>query len=178
MMQQPRGSMAAALLLPAILFVVAGCRAASAPSEGASNPASIAPSVAATASPGVAASAGPSESPAPSPSPVRSILQASPPVSPPSSPVDTSAVPPAILAAVLADATTRSGVEVEGIAIVRADATIWPSGALGCPEPGHVYTDALEPGYWIVVDAGGQRLDYRATQRGTVRLCQNPPGPG
>ncbi len=177
-MQQPRGSMAAALLLPAILFAVAGCRAASAPSTGASIPASVAPSIAVTASPGAAASAGAAESPAPSPSPVRSIMQASPPVSPSSSPVDTSAIPPGILDAVLADAAMRSGVGAGAIAIVRADATIWPSGALGCPEPGHVYTDALEPGYWIVVDAGGQRLDYRATQRGTVRLCQNPPGPG
>jgi hypothetical protein len=37
--------------------------------------------------------------------------------------------------------------------VVQAEAVTWPDGALGCPEPGIVYTQALVPGYWVVVEA-------------------------
>ena len=109
----------------------------------------------------------------PSPDPSRSI----PRVSLPPASVDPTAVPGAIVAAVLADAAGRTGVAAAAISFVRAEATTWPSGALGCPEPGHMYTEALVPGYWLVVDAGGQRLDYRATQGGDFKVCAKP-GPG
>ena len=36
------------------------------------------------------------------------------------------------------------------------------------------YTMALVPGYQILVDAGGETLDYHATERGQLVLC--PPG--
>lgn len=116
----------------------------------------------------------PGGSPVPSPTPERSI----PRVSPVAPPVDLTGLPDATVQAVLGDAAARTGVDAAAITFVRAEATTWPDGALGCPEPGHVYTQALVPGYWLVVDAGGQRLDYRATQRGGLKLCTNPPGPG
>ncbi len=56
--------------------------------------------------------------------------------------------------------------------MVSTDATIWNSGALGCPQPGKLYTQALVPGYRIVLEAGGQTLDYRATESGSVKLCE------
>ena len=50
----------------------------------------------------------------------------------------------------------------------------WPSGALGCPEPGMLYTQALVPGYQVILDVGGKKLDYRAGESGAVRLCAGP----
>jgi hypothetical protein len=36
------------------------------------------------------------------------------------------------------------------------------------------YTQALVDGYWIVVEAEGQSLDYRVTGNGNFRLCDMP----
>ncbi len=87
-------------------------------------------------------------------------------------------VPADILDAVVSDAATRTGVAVEDVAIVTQRAVAWPNGALGCPRPGVMYTQAIEPGYQVVVEAGGQRLDYRVGSAGIPSLCENPPGPG
>jgi hypothetical protein len=34
----------------------------------------------------------------------------------------------------------------------------------------------LVDGYWIVVEAGNQALDYRAQGNGFFRLCERPQG--
>jgi hypothetical protein len=39
------------------------------------------------------------------------------------------------------------------------------------------YTQALVDGYWIVVEADGQSLDYRVQSNGFFRVCDRP-GPG
>jgi hypothetical protein len=139
----------------------------------------LALALAATACTGGAGSAGsssPSESPSPSTGaePSRTIPQ----VSPPTSSVEPGAVPEAVSARVVADAAAKAGVAPDAVTVVRAEPTTWTSGALGCPEPGHVYTQALVQGYWIVVEAGGKQYDYRVTQDGSMKLCENPPGPG
>lgn len=77
-----------------------------------------------------------------------------------------------LLAQIIADAAQRSGAAPEDIQIVRAESTTWRDGSLGCPQPGMMYTQALVEGYWIVLEADGQTYDYRATQRGTFRLCE------
>ncbi len=58
--------------------------------------------------------------------------------------------------------------------MVRAESAVWNDGALGCPEPGMMYTQALVNGYWVVIDAAGQNYDFRVDSRGNFRLC----GPG
>jgi hypothetical protein len=80
-----------------------------------------------------------------------------------------------LLEQIVADAATRSGQPAADITIVRAEETIWNDGSLGCPEPGMMYTMALVEGYWIVLEVDGKTYDYRATQSGTFRLCENPP---
>lgn len=152
----------------AVALGAAGCVA------GAGAPGSGGASVAAAPTAAGTTSSSPEVTPVPSPVPSRFI----PRVSLPPAPVDPAAVPGAIVAAVLADASGRTGVAAAAITFLRAEATTWPSGALGCPEPGQMYTEALVPGYWLVVEAGGQRLDYRATESGAFKLCANPPGPG
>jgi hypothetical protein len=86
----------------------------------------------------------------------------------------TGGVPAELLDEIIADAAERVGVAVADVAVVRAEAVTWPDGSLGCPEPDMGYTQALVPGYWVVVDAEGQELDYRVGRQGSFRLCENP----
>lgn len=78
-----------------------------------------------------------------------------------------------MLEAIKADAASRN--PGGALRVVRAQGVTWSSGALGCPEPGVSYTQALLPGYWVEIDVGGQRMDYRASKAGQFRLC---PGGG
>ncbi len=189
-MPRVRIGAAPALLLSGVLLL-AGCSAAAQSgqpdgSAGPDIPAGTTPSASPTRAAGETPSTAPSSSPAagmaatpgaaasPAPTPSRSIIRVSPlPAS-----VNPSAIPATLLDAVLADAAGRTGVDRGALTLVRAQAATWPSSALGCAQPGHDYTDALVQGYWIVVDADGRQLDYRATERGAFKLCENPPGPG
>ena len=83
-------------------------------------------------------------------------------------------VPADLLDRVLADAAARTGVAADEIVVTRAQETEWSDGSLGCPEPGMMYTQAIEPGYHLILDADGEELDYRATVRGLFRLCEDP----
>jgi hypothetical protein len=81
-------------------------------------------------------------------------------------------VPADLLAAILDDLADRLGAAPEEIAILRGEAVVWNDGALGCPQPGQFYTQALVNGYWVVLAHGGQEYDYRASDRGTFFLCE------
>ena len=96
---------------------------------------------------------------------------------PPSDAPVTGEVPGDILAALLADAAERTGIAIDDIEVVRAEAVTWNDGSLGCPEPGTFYTQALVDGYHVIVDAGGEELDFRVTSNGGFVLCeQDRPG--
>ena len=88
----------------------------------------------------------------------------------------TGEIPVDLLGSMLADAADRTGVAPSELVVVRGEAVVWSDGALGCPVRGEVYTQALEPGYHLVVAADGVELDYRATERGFFKLCE-PDGP-
>jgi hypothetical protein len=83
-------------------------------------------------------------------------------------------VPPELLEAVVQDAQSRTGADPSQITVVSATSVTWSDGSLGCPEPGQMYTQALVPGYQVVLRAGDEVLDYHASQRGAFVLC--PPG--
>jgi hypothetical protein len=115
------------------------------------------------------------ESPAtPTPSPLVASME--PPTAIPGT---RDAVPGAYLQAAIADAASRAGVDPADVTVISTESRDWPSGALGCPVMGFMYTDMVTPGYRIVVEAGGTTYDYRAASRGAgdVRLCENPLGP-
>lgn len=86
----------------------------------------------------------------------------------------TGEVPEQLMSDIMLDASARSGVAPQALQVIRAESVTWRDGSLGCPEPGMVYTQALVEGYWIILDADGTTYDYRASERGTFRLCQNP----
>ncbi len=66
--------------------------------------------------------------------------------------------------------------------VVLAESVTWRDGALGCPQPGEVYTMMPVEGYQIVVEVDGRTYDYHAANTGYVFLCENalpqPPAVG
>lgn len=84
----------------------------------------------------------------------------------------TGEVPEDLLNAILADAADRSGLPVEAFTVLRDEAVTWSDGSLGCPQPDVIYTQALVPGYRVVVAVGDQTFDYRAAQSGFFTLCE------
>ena len=133
-------------LLPVVLVVLAtsGCGAAARPAPVA------------TAQPRVSGAGG---SPLPSPSVAARAL--------PTPAGDSSA----LVAQAVADAAARSGVAPDAVRVVRVEPREWPDSGLGCPKPGTGYAQVITSGYLIVVEAGGQTLDYH-TDRSRVELCQ------
>lgn len=76
-----------------------------------------------------------------------------------------------IISRVREDAARRTGVEPAAVRVLTAKTVTWPDGALGCPEPGMAYTQALVPGYRVIVSSQGQTLDYHASRTGRLVLC-------
>jgi hypothetical protein len=83
-------------------------------------------------------------------------------------------VPDSILSAAKKDLAAKLNVTAESIDVKEAMSVVWNDGSLGCPRPGQVYTQALEPGYRIVLEYGDRQYDYRATERGYFFLCELP----
>ncbi|HEU4592190.1 MAG TPA: hypothetical protein VFS13_14885 [Steroidobacteraceae bacterium] len=92
-------------------------------------------------------------------------------------PVSIASVPRAVRYAVRADAARRFKVPEESVVLTRAEQVTWSSAALGCPEPGTIYTQALVPGFRLVAKTGEGELSYHADAGGTVRQCLVHEGP-
>ena len=128
----------------------------------------------------VLAGCDPAPSGTPSPASPRTVVAASvsqtPTASSPSSGTTggvtaPSGIPADHWAALLADLERRNA-PTAGLEVVTARAMTWPNGALGCPKPGAMYTQALVDGYQVVVKAGGTTYDYRFGSTATPRLCE------
>lgn len=78
----------------------------------------------------------------------------------------------AVVQAALADAARRTGMDLANLKLVSAEAVTWSDGSLGCAEPGMSYTQALVPGYRVIIKAGDETLDYHASHRGQLFVCQ------
>jgi hypothetical protein len=77
----------------------------------------------------------------------------------------------AIEAAVRADAARAwQRADPEALQIGVEDVT-WSDGALGCPRPGMAYTQALVPGWRLVVRDDGREAIYHASRRGQWLFC-------
>lgn len=72
-----------------------------------------------------------------------------------------------------ADLASRLNVDETSIEVVSAESVTWPDGALGCPEPGKFYTQALVPGSQVVLEHDGQDYDYHAGSDGRPFLCKS-----
>lgn len=55
--------------------------------------------------------------------------------------------------------------------VVHVQAVVWRDGALGCPLPDRMYTQAAVPGWRVVVDEGARQAEYHASRSGLWLLC-------
>lgn len=83
----------------------------------------------------------------------------------------------------VADLAERLGIEPPAIEVVSMEEVTWPDGALGCPEPGRMYTQALVGGLRIVLRAAGADHEYHSGTRRGPFYCpplriQSPVGTG
>lgn len=110
----------------------------------------------------------------------------SPDASPDPTPADETAEPStppvadiseAGLASLVARAAEEAGVDIDEVRIVTAEEVTWSDGSLGCPEPGMAYTQALVPGFRVVLEIGGDELNFHAAQGGEFRFCDDPQPP-
>jgi hypothetical protein len=69
------------------------------------------------------------------------------------------------------DLAGRMGVDLELVKLSSAEAATWRSGALGCPEPGKMYTEALVPGSVIYLQVDNMIHAYHAKFAGEPFYC-------
>jgi hypothetical protein len=75
-----------------------------------------------------------------------------------------------IVEAAKKDAAAR-GISAQSITVQSALRVTWRDGSLGCPEPGMQYTQALVPGWRVILRAGEETFDYHAAANGHLILC-------
>lgn len=95
---------------------------------------------------------------------------------PPEGQLVTAEVPPDVIEKMRADLAQHAGIEASAAKVVAAESIVWPSGALGCPEPGQLYTQATVPGYRVVLEYNGRTYAYHGAQRGGFfKRCDRAP---
>src|SRR6187431_3738153 len=75
-----------------------------------------------------------------------------------------------IVAAAKQDAVAR-GAPAQAITVQSAQRVTWRDGSLGCPDPQMQYTQALVPGWRVILRVGDLTYDYHAATHGQVFLC-------
>jgi hypothetical protein len=80
-------------------------------------------------------------------------------------------VPAELFERILQDAASRPGVDAAQIRVVSSESVTWRDGSLGCPEPGRMYTQALVPGFRVVLSAGDETLRYHAGRGDAFIFC-------
>ncbi|CAN5773068.1 hypothetical protein BH23CHL7_BH23CHL7_05910 [soil metagenome] len=90
---------------------------------------------------------------------------------PPSDERDRGPVPGDMFAQMVDDAAGRAGVVGSQVGVVISASVTWRDGSLGCPEPGMMYTQALVPGYRVVLSVGDEQYAYHADRQGHFAFC-------
>ena len=87
-----------------------------------------------------------------------------------------SGLPPLIEKAKL-DLAQRLSIPTSRINTIEARGVFWPDASLGCPQPDTTYTQVLTPGYFILLESGGNKFEYHADLQNSVFYCENPTPP-
>jgi hypothetical protein len=90
---------------------------------------------------------------------------------PPGERVDIASVPRDVRRAVVADAAKRFSVSENEVVLVDAERVTWSDGAIGCPEPGQMYTQMLVPGFRVSAKTTAGQMLYHTDSRGMVVNC-------
>lgn len=69
------------------------------------------------------------------------------------------------------DLAARLEMAEEDIEVVEVREVEWPDGALGCPEEGKMYTQAVVDGTQVLLGADERIYDYHAGADGAPFLC-------
>ncbi|NBD16160.1 MAG: hypothetical protein GVY04_08425 [Cyanobacteria bacterium] len=76
-----------------------------------------------------------------------------------------------IITAVLKEASQRSGLPISAFEEIIARQKTWPNGCLGIEEPGQICTQALVPGWQIILSDGSQSWVYHTATDGRIRFA-------
>ena len=80
------------------------------------------------------------------------------------------------------DLAGRLNMEPANVRVSVVRPVLWRSGAIGCPEPGMSYTQALVDGLWITLAVGETEYRYHAKTGGKLFYCPaaraEPPASG
>lgn len=79
--------------------------------------------------------------------------------------------------AAIRDAAAAADVDPDEVEVVTVEQVTWRSGAVGCPEPDRMYTQALVEGYRIVVRVGGTEVHYHGADDQPPFRCDDPEEP-
>jgi hypothetical protein len=93
---------------------------------------------------------------------------AEPTVTPPVT--GTLGIPPemaSLTAAIAADL----GVLPQSVQVITIEPRDWPDSSLGCPQPDMLYAQVITPGYLLLVEVSGERVEYHTDERGTIVRC-------
>ena len=71
----------------------------------------------------------------------------------------------------IADLSQRLDTPEARIRVVSRRAVTWSDGALGCPAPDAFYTQALVPGFQIILAVGDSEYHYHGPTHGRAFLC-------
>ncbi len=72
------------------------------------------------------------------------------------------------------DLAKRKGIATDRISVVTVTAVQWPTSALGCPQPGTMYSQIVTPGYRILLEADGVTYEYHTDQGERAVYCAKP----
>ena len=86
-------------------------------------------------------------------------------------------LPSRMLDEVIALAEEATGVDRSEIEVVLAEAVTWSDGSIGCPEEGMMYTQALVPGFRVVLDVAGVVVELLAGTDAEFFPCDRPTEP-
>ena len=75
------------------------------------------------------------------------------------------AAPAAIVDKCKADLARRCQVKAQQVQVLDTRAVTWPNSALGIPEPGKMYLQALTPGWKLVLEARREQYLYTASAK-------------
>jgi hypothetical protein len=73
--------------------------------------------------------------------------------------------------AAIGDLSGQTGIAADAISVTEARVVTWRSGALGCPDKGKSYTQAIVPGVLLLLEADGKTYRYHGTATGVPFHC-------
>ncbi len=74
-------------------------------------------------------------------------------------------------------AAADADVSADDVEVVRAESVTWSDGAVGCPQPGEMYTQALVEGYRIELSVAGETVSYHGADGDEPFRCDDPQEP-